>query len=329
MILERAVRSISKHLPRPAEAPAKGPRGNEKSFVEVEDVHLSFGDNHVLKGVDLEIRPGDIYALFGGSGGGKSVLLRVILGIHGPDEGQVRLFGTPIFGEGTASGKGTGENRERLKDDEMAPIRKRMSVVFQGGALYSGLTAADNIALELREVQGMDEDEIETRVKESLDAVGLSDLDPNEMTNDLSGGMKKRLAVARAIAPQPDLILYDEPTSALDPVNAVKVFETIRDLHDRLDVTEVIVSHDIEGACAVATRVGFLDEGRLAFDGTPEEFLKSEDPAIAEFRVTVPGPKRGGTGAPAPRTPPKGDAPRETRSREAPAEEKPRRRTTP
>ncbi len=242
-------------------------------FVSVEDVHLAFGEKKVLTGLSLEIRRGDTISIFGESGSGKTVLLRVMLGLQKPDRGRVRLFGTDIAD---------------LSDEQMEPVRRRISVVYQAGALYSALTVAENIALELKEVLELPKKEIEQRIRESLDAVGLSDVDPDLLPDELSGGMKKRLAVARAIAPHPEMIFYDEPTSGLDPINSARILTLIRELHDQMGATSVVVTHDLKGASAISNRVVLIADGKAAFDGTPDAFLTTKQENVVAFRAAAP-----------------------------------------
>ena len=243
-------------------------------LIDVEDVHLSFGPKHVLQGVSVRIRRGETVSILGESGGGKTVLLKVMLGLLVPDAGRVRLFGLDIDG---------------LDDDELIPVRKRCSVVYQGGALFSGLDVGENVALELREVMHLPRAEIDGRVRWALDAVGLGDVNPSLSPEELSGGMRKRLAVARAVAPKPEVIVYDEPTSGLDPVNSARILKLIKELHDRLGVTSVVVTHDLRGACTISDRLVLLYGGKVAFDGPPADFEASTDPAVVAFRSSAPG----------------------------------------
>jgi phospholipid/cholesterol/gamma-HCH transport system ATP-binding protein len=236
--------------------------------LEVEGVTLSFPGNQVLRGIDLVVRRGETFALLGASGSGKTVLLRAILGLDHPDGGTIRLFGRDIA---------------HLSDTDWEPLRRRMSVVFQGGALYGALSVAENVALVPRELLELSEGEIALRVEESLRAVGLGDVDRNLVPASLSGGMRKRLAVARAIATHPDLILYDEPTSGLDPFNSSLVLSLIRRLHDERGVTSVVVTHDVQGACSIADHIGVLVGGRLVFLGSPAELIASKHPDVLPF----------------------------------------------
>jgi phospholipid/cholesterol/gamma-HCH transport system ATP-binding protein len=261
---------------------------------------VSFGDNHVLRGIDLVVPRGETFALLGASGSGKTVLLRTVLGLQSIDGGTIRLF---------------GEDIGHLKESEWKPLRRRTSVVFQGGALYGALTVAENVALVLHELHHLPAATIARRVDEALEAVGLGSIDRAMMPGELSGGMKKRLAVARAIATRPDLILYDEPTSGLDPHNSALVLGLIRRLHDERGVTSVVVTHDVMGACSIAQRIGVLVKGRLVFLGLPADLLASRDPAVlpflrfagvvaAEDETTPTGPRPGGDGTPERTAPP-------------------------
>lgn len=244
------------------------------SAVDLDDIHVSFGTKQVLRGVSLRIRTGETVAILGESGSGKTVLLKVMLGLLVPDSGRVRLLGAVIGG---------------MSEDDLIPIRERCSVVYQGGALFSGLNVGENIALELKEVLHLPDAEIDRRVRESLEAVGLAEVNLSMSPSELSGGMKKRLAVARAIAPKPEMIFYDEPTSGLDPLNSAKILGLIDDLHVRLHVTSVVVTHDVRGACKIADRIVFLAGGQVAFDGPPSKFVASTTPVVVTFRTSAAG----------------------------------------
>lgn len=250
--------------PRPAEEPA----------IEVLDVHLAFGAKQVLKGVNLLVGRGETITLLGESGSGKTVLLKVILGLLTPDRGRVRLLGTDIVG---------------ASDEVLLPVRARCGVVYQQGALYSGMTVAENIALALKEVLHLRKADVDERIRESLEAVGLGGTDPSTNPAELSGGMKKRLAVARAVAPRPEVLFYDEPTSGLDPLNSARILGLIQSLRDRLGVTSIVVTHDVLGACGISDRIVLLSDGILVFDGTPSEFLASTVPVVRTFRESAPG----------------------------------------
>jgi phospholipid/cholesterol/gamma-HCH transport system ATP-binding protein len=243
--------------------------GDDAVVVAAEDVRVAFGENVVLDGASLEVRRGETVAILGESGSGKSVFLKVVLGLLPPDRGTVRLFGQDVVGK---------------SEEDLEPVRRRASVVYQTGALFSGLDVGENVALELREVLDLSAEEARARVAESLEGVGLADLDPKTMPDALSGGMRKRVAIARAIAPKPEAIFYDEPTSGLDPINSARILDLIRELHDRMGVTSLVVTHDVLGVCRIASRIALISDARFVFDGPPDEFLSSSDPAVAAFR---------------------------------------------
>jgi phospholipid/cholesterol/gamma-HCH transport system ATP-binding protein len=252
---------------------APSPPGSDL-VVEVDDVRLSFGEKSVLEGVSFAVRRAETVALLGESGGGKSMCLKVILGLQAPDSGTVRLFGEEVTG---------------LPEERLEPVRRRIGVVYQSGALFSARTVAENVELELREVLRLPEDEIERRVRRSLEAVGLAEVDPNLLPDELSGGMRKRLAVARAIAPEPEAVFYDEPTSGLDPINSARILSLIGELDESYGVTSLVVTHDVRGAMAIADRMVLLAKGRIAFDGPPDAFAASEDAAVVEYLDAAPG----------------------------------------
>jgi phospholipid/cholesterol/gamma-HCH transport system ATP-binding protein len=264
------VRRRRRPVPVPAPAPAPG-----DAVLDVRGLSVSFGSNRVLRGVDLTVRRGETFALLGGSGSGKTVLLRAVLGLERIDGGGIRLLGRDVAG---------------LEETEWEALRRRISVVFQGGALYGALTVAENVALVLRELLHLPEAEVRRRTDESLAAVGLADVDRSLLPGELSGGMKKRLAVARAIAVDPELLVYDEPTSGLDPFNSGLVLALIRRLQTERGVTSLVVTHDVPGALAIADRLAVLVGGVLAFTGTPAEFLASDLPGVRPFQRLSYGP---------------------------------------
>ena len=239
----------------------------ENAFVEFKDVHKAFGDKTVLDGVSFDIRQGETMVVLGGSGSGKSVLIRHIIGLHRPDRGQVFVDGTDIVG---------------YDEEELIPIRKKVAMLFQGGALFDSMSVLDNVAYGLREHTDMPDEEIREVVRRKLGLVGLEGVE-NLMPAELSGGMKKRVALARSIAMDPRCILYDEPTTGLDPVTATTINEMIRDLQRRLQVTSIVVTHDIASAFFVGDRLAYLFEGRMDFVGTVNEARTSEEPRLRYF----------------------------------------------
>lgn len=247
--------------------PRPGAEGNER-IIELEDIHLSF-DQPVLKGLSLHARKGETLLVLGESGIGKSTVLKLILRLLLPDRGSIRVFGNEIT---------------KLPFKEALDLRRRMGMVFQNAALFDSVNVFDNIAYPLRENTRMSESEIEDVVRQRLAFV---DLDPEtvgpKLPGELSGGMKKRVGLARAIATDPQLVLYDEPTAGLDPLTVGTIGDLIRKLQRERDVTSIVVTHDIRAGFRVASRVNLVREGRVAFDGTPEEMIAEDDPYIQRF----------------------------------------------
>jgi len=231
--------------------------------LQVRGLRKSFGNQEVLKGVDFEVKPGEIFVIMGASGSGKSVLLRHLIGLEDPDAGEILADGQPVQ---------STEVTEKY----------RFAMVFQSGALLNSLTVFENVGLYLIEHQLKPPEEIARIVSETLEAVGLKGTE-NKMPSELSGGMKKRVAIARALVIEPQLILYDEPTSELDPLSAIVIGEEILNLKDRIGVTSVVVSHDRDLAFGVADRIAFMNEGRILTIGTPEEIKRVPDPLIQRF----------------------------------------------
>ena len=236
-------------------------------FLEFRDVHKSFHGHAVLRGVELAVRRGQTVVVLGGSGSGKSVLLRHAVGLHRPDRGRVEIDGTDITG---------------LDEDALLETRKKVGMLFQMGALFDSMNVFENVSFALVEHTDWDGDRIAERVREVL---GLVELDGIEelMPSDLSGGMRKRVALARAIALAPQAILYDEPTTGLDPVTAETINDLIRSLQSRLGVTSIVVTHDIHSAFRVGDRIAFLDEGTIRFDGEVDEARRTDDPLLKRF----------------------------------------------
>jgi phospholipid/cholesterol/gamma-HCH transport system ATP-binding protein len=240
------------------------PASNQNGVgVQVRGLRKSFDGQEVLKGVDLEIQPGEIFVIMGPSGSGKSVLLKHIIGLDAPDAGEILI------------------NGESVQTPEIA-AKYRMAMVFQSGALLGSLTVGENVGLYLSEHRLKSPEEISKIVAEKLEAVGLKDV-TDKMPNELSGGMKKRVAIARALASEPQLILYDEPTSELDPLSAVIIGEEILEFNRQIQVTSIVVSHDRDLAFGVADRIAVINEGRIVTIGTPDAVKKSTDPLVQKF----------------------------------------------
>jgi len=236
-------------------------------FIRCQALEKSFRDKRVLRGVTLDVLAGETLIVLGGSGSGKSVLLKHMNGLLRPDRGEVEV-------EGVALGP--------LDEDGLIPIRRKVGMLFQQGALFDSLTVGENVAYGLREHQLVPEAEIPARVQHALTVVDLPGTDPL-MPAELSGGMRKRAALARALVLEPRALLYDEPTTGLDPVTAAKINHLIRDVQRRLGLTSVVVTHDLGSAFLVGDRFAFLYEGRIHFTGTPAEARQSRDPILHEF----------------------------------------------
>jgi phospholipid/cholesterol/gamma-HCH transport system ATP-binding protein len=235
--------------------------------VRYADVHKSFGTRQVLHGLDLEVYEGETFAIMGPSGCGKSVTLRHVIGLLKPDSGQVEVWGRDMV---TIAAK------------DLRAMRARMGYVFQEAALLNWLSAGDNVALPLRETTDLPESEIRERVQQKLALVHVPDA-YDKMPGELSGGMRKRVGLARALVTDPELILYDEPTAGLDPEISASINGLIAELGADLGVTALVVTHHIGCVKTVATRVGLLDGGRLHYISSPEEFLASEEPRLVRF----------------------------------------------
>ncbi len=236
-------------------------------ILALHEVEKSFGSNHVLRGIDLQIAPGEIITLLGGSGTGKSVLLKHMIGLLRADRGAVWVDGRDVT---------------RLGERDWVELRRRFGYVFQGGALFDSLSVLENVAYPLREHLSMPEAELLERVAWALESVGLAGIEAM-MPAELSGGMRKRVAVARAISLEPDVILYDEPTTGLDPANSRRIGELIVSLRDRLGVTSVVVTHELDLCFAISDRVALLKDGRLVACDDAERIRTSTDPAVRAF----------------------------------------------
>ncbi|HEV2331264.1 MAG TPA: ATP-binding cassette domain-containing protein [Verrucomicrobiae bacterium] len=231
--------------------------------VEVRGLRKSFNSQEVLKGIDFEVKPGEIFVIMGPSGSGKSVLLKHLIGLEPPDGGEILINGESLQSEQTLE-------------------KYRLAMVFQSGALLNSLTVGENVGLYLVEHRLKPPAEIATIVSQKLRDVGLADA-AEKTPAELSGGMKKRAAIARALVTEPQLILYDEPTSELDPLSAVVVGEEILKLKGRTGVTSVVVSHDRDLAFGIADRIAFISEGRIIAIGPSDEIKKSRNPVVQKF----------------------------------------------
>ena len=237
-------------------------------MVEAIDVRKSFETLEVLKGVSFRLDKGETLVVMGGSGSGKTVLLRHIDGLVRPDSGAIVLFDQHV---------------EHLSEEQLLPIRRRLGYVFQGAALFDSLTVEENVAFPLREHDNLGEREMHERVVHFLSLVGLEPKVLPLLPNELSGGMRKRVGIARALIGEPDVLLFDEPTAGLDPTNSKLVGELISELGSEICDTAIVVTHDLELAKTVADRVAVLIEGRFATVGRLDDVLGSRDPAVQAF----------------------------------------------
>ena len=236
-------------------------------MIKIVDLYKSFGENHVLNGVNLDVQRGETRVIIGRSGCGKSVLVKHMIGLIRPDQGQIIVDGDEITNH---------------REEELFLLRRKFGVLFQGAALLDSMTVGENVGLGLRYHTSLDKEAIQERVKSKLALVGLSGMECLEPA-ELSGGMKKRVGLARAIAMDPEYIIYDEPTTGLDPIMADVINELIRRLQKELSITSIVVTHDIASATKIADRISMLHEGKIIFDGTAEDVLQSTDPIVKQF----------------------------------------------
>ncbi|HFC98233.1 MAG TPA: ABC transporter ATP-binding protein [Thermosulfurimonas dismutans] len=236
-------------------------------MVELQELYKSFGEHEVLRGVNLRIPRGKLTFIMGQSGTGKSVLLKHIIGLLKPDRGKVIIDGQDVT---------------RFSEKEWQRLRRRFGYLFQEGALFDSMTVAENVAFPLWEHTRLSFSEIEKRVQEKLAVVGLLEA-RDKYPSELSGGMKKRAALARALALEPEIILFDEPTTGLDPLLQVSIMKLIRDTQRQYGLTGVVVSHDVPIAMRAADYIAILHQGKVVAQGTPEEIRKSEHPFVQEF----------------------------------------------
>jgi phospholipid/cholesterol/gamma-HCH transport system ATP-binding protein len=241
--------------------------GNSSVKIRVVNLHKSFAEHEVLSGVHLEIRQGESMVVIGGSGTGKTVLIRCIIGLVEPDEGEIYVDGTEITS---------------LNEREMNEIRKRFGMLFQGGALFDSLTVWENVGFGLRQHTRLREEEIRRIVSEKLGLLGLRNIE-DLMPAELSGGMKKRVSLARAIAMEPEILLYDEPTTGIDPMMADAINELIIRMREKLNVTSIAITHDMTSAYKIADRIAMLYQGKIIEVGTPEEIKSSRNPIVQQF----------------------------------------------
>ena len=237
------------------------------ALIEFRGVQKAFGPKVVYRDLNLDIYEREVITIIGGSGQGKSVMLKMLIGLLDVDAGKISFDDQQISG---------------ITEADYAPIRRRVAMLFQAGALFDSLSTKENVAYGLREQLKMTEMEISERVRESLTYVGLPGTEET-WPADMSAGMKKRVSLARALAIRPEVLLYDEPTTGLDPINVTRIADLIEHLNGTLDVTSVVVTHDMDTALAISDRIAMIQDGYVIFSGTPEELLQSDDPRVRDF----------------------------------------------
>jgi phospholipid/cholesterol/gamma-HCH transport system ATP-binding protein len=238
-------------------------------FIQFRSVRKAFGPKVVYSGLDLSVQRGGALTVVGGSGVGKSVMLKMLIGLLKPDGGSVRFDGMEVTS---------------MRERELSQLRQRIAMLFQGGALFDSMTVGDNVAYGLEEHfrEQMKPAQMRDRVQWALELVGLpgiQEMDPA----DLSGGMRKRVALARSIAVQPEVVLYDEPTTGLDPINTARVNHLISGLQKRLKITSIVVTHDMKSAFTISDRIAMVHGGRVIYEGTSQDFRSSADPRVTDF----------------------------------------------
>jgi phospholipid/cholesterol/gamma-HCH transport system ATP-binding protein len=238
-----------------------------ETIVEFDNVYKAYARREILAGVSLKIRRGEVLCVLGPSGTGKSVTIRHVNGLEKPDKGDIRVFGQSIV---------------NLSEEELSPIRRRVAMLFQGGALFDSMNVEQNVGFPLKEHTKKSDSEIADLVAEKLTMVGLPGTQ-KKMPSELSGGMRKRAALARSIVLEPEIIMYDEPTTGLDPVTSEKIAQLIAELNSRLQITSIAVTHDIVAARTIADRVAFLHQGRFQFVGTFDEAARGGHPVLQEY----------------------------------------------
>lgn len=236
-------------------------------MIKVTDLDKYFKKRHVLKNINFEVKKGETLVIIGASGSGKSTLLKLLIGLIQPDKGRIFI---------------DGEEISHMSEEELDQVRLKMGMVFQYSALFDSMSVGDNVGFGLREHSRLGEDEIQRIIKEKLKMVELEGFE-NYMPNELSGGMKKRVSLARAIAFEPAILLYDEPSSGLDPITSARIDELIVQMQKVLGVTSIVVTHDMKSAFYIADRIAMIYEGEIIAIGTPDEIRCSADARVQEF----------------------------------------------
>jgi phospholipid/cholesterol/gamma-HCH transport system ATP-binding protein len=236
-------------------------------MIVIEDLHKWFGDHHVLKGINLKIEKGKITVILGRSGCGKTVLVKHIIGLLKPDRGKIYIDGTEI----------TSLSWRKMKE-----VVKKFGMLFQGSALFDSMTVEENVAFPLREHTRLPESEIKKRVREKLEVVGLKDVE-NYYPSELSGGMKKRVGLARAMALDPEYIIFDEPTTGVDPPTAYSIDMLMKETQRRFNLTFIVITHDISSTFRIADKIAMMEDGKIIEAGTPEEIMNSKNEDVKRF----------------------------------------------
>ena len=239
----------------------------EKPLIEVNDVHKSFATNHVLRGLNLAVRPGESMVVIGGSGTGKSVLIKCIIGILNPDRGNIFVAGQDIGS---------------LKEKDLYQLRKKFGMLFQAGALFDSMKVWENVGFGLLQHTTLSKKEVKKRAIEKLNLLGLHQIE-DLMPSELSGGMRKRVSLARAIAMEPEILLYDEPTTGLDPIRADTINALIVEMRKKIKVTSITITHDMVSAYKVGDRIAMLYQGKIIEVGTPDEIKNSPSAIVQQF----------------------------------------------
>ena len=239
----------------------------EENLIEVHDVHKSFGNNHVLRGIDLNVKHGESMVVIGGSGSGKSVLIKCIIGILKPEQGKIYVAGQEIVS---------------LKEKCLYETRKKFGMLFQAGALFDSMKVWENVGFALLQHTNLSKEEVKKTAMEKLNLLGLYHIE-DLMPSELSGGMRKRVGLARAIAIEPEILLYDEPTTGLDPIRADSINELIVEMREKIKVTSITITHDMVSAYKIGDRIAMLYQGKITEVGTPDEIKNSTNAIVQQF----------------------------------------------
>jgi phospholipid/cholesterol/gamma-HCH transport system ATP-binding protein len=254
---------------------AQSPGQPETTMISLRNLRVSYGDREILHGIEFEVERGETLVILGGSGSGKSTLLRALVGLERPSSGEIWL---------------RGKNLAAVSSQDMDEIRKKIGMSFQGGALFGSMTVGENVALPLREHTKLEDSTIEIILRLKLDQVGLAGFE-NYMPSQLSGGMKKRAAVARALAMDPEILFFDEPSAGLDPIIAAGVDQLILELKKAFHMTIIVVTHELASAFLIADRMVLIDKGNVLAIGTPEEMRSSTHPRVRQFLDRIAEPE--------------------------------------